>query len=167
MNTWTFSTFFVLGILIIIAIYTFVSSWLVRRSLANNIITRGANGVQGQTLNLTCPAGQQIRINTSSLPGGMTRSRYVCSNPTPLGGDGTLTEDPECDPYFQSTGQLTSNFNPATTLDATKDLYNECNGKNQCTFTIPSPTTLPNICGGKVCTGHIQLIANYDCVPQS
>lgn len=143
-----------------LAILTFFTSYRQRSKIASSVVTRGLNGVAGQTLQLQCPAGSVISLKEASTP----RAVYVCSNPT-----SSNFESPSCDPYYQgSNGQFSSYFNPATTIDVSSTVSAACAGKNSCSWTVPSSSSsdVATICNGMSCAGEIQLIGTYDCVPQ-
>jgi hypothetical protein len=106
------------------------------------------NGVQGQTVNLVCPPGQVI-----SLAEGNTtapRAVYICAG------------DTSCDPFYQPTGQTSNFFNTQNTSDVSSQVSAECSGKNTCSWSIPT-NIVTGTCSS--CSGQIQLIGTYDCVP--
>lgn len=149
------------GILILllftgISIFAFISSEKYNRQLSSKTLTRGLNGIGGSTVNLQCPSGQTINIY---------KANYVCTSNSSF-------ENPGCDPYWQTSGQKSTFFNPLNTYDVSADMKNECNGKSSCSWNVPSGSSV-NICGqssanslnGTACTGQLQLIGTYDCVP--
>lgn len=145
---WELSTVLTLVFVSIVVIALVVIAKVNQNNLAQKTSTRGANGAQGQTILLECPANQVI---------SMYRAQYICTSNV------NNKENTSCDPFYQVGGQGTQLFNPDTTLSAITDL-GVCNGKGQCSFVVPNAGTVGNICNGTKCPGEIQLIATYDCV---
>ena len=138
-----------------IAGISLVTSVIYNKKLNTKTITRGANGVGGSTLNLSCPTGMTISFQNNNPT--TSRAVYVCTNP-----DANDFEDQTCDPYYSSKGQLSTFFNPATTQDQSTNISAACAGKQSCQWAIPA--TISNICNGGPCTGTIQFISTYDCI---
>lgn len=154
-NIWEIGIIVILLFIGIAVIVTFVYAKRYNKDLSTRTVTRGLNGMEGKTINLQCPSGQKINIY---------KANYICSS-------GTSIENPVCDPFWKSSGQNTTFFNPSTTLDKKTEIANNCNGKEQCTWQIPFGTTI-NICGtasapnSQICSGKLQLVGTYDCVSE-
>ena len=165
-GTWELAFVLLFLVLVPVLIFLIVRAYRFKKVLNDKVITRGLSGVAGSTVNLTCPAGQKISIY---------RANYICTNPT-ANADGTSFESTTCDPFYSSGGQEMSIYNPATTLDAVNNpgqimsQYNpvvKCNGQQKCSFTVPSvDPSQTGMCNGTTCTGTIQLVGTYDCVPE-
>lgn len=142
--------------LVIVGMIILYKSYEYNKKLTSQTLTRGMNGSQGKTVNMTCPAGQKIKV---------FKAHYVCTN-------GTFYEDSSCDPYWSPNGQLTNFFNPSNTLDVAGQIGQKCNGSETCEFKVPDGSGI-GICGqknpgtlnGSPCSGILQLIGTYDCVP--
>lgn len=134
------------------AAFTFFKSYSFHKKLSTETLTRGMNGVAGSTIKLTCPVGQKIKVY---------KANYVCTSTV-------SQENATCDPYWQQNGQVSNFFNPLNTFDAGATLGDQCNGKQDCSITVPSALnvcqqTTANALDGKQCQGQIQLIGTYDC----
>jgi hypothetical protein len=151
----------VLFVILTLAVITTITSYTHSKSLESATITRGLNGVAGQSITLQCPAGQSISLQNTNPT--TPRAVYVCSSPTSQN-----FESQTCDPYYQGlSGQYSSYFNPSTTRDVSATIQAQCDGKNSCQIIVPaaSDSSVAGICNGSTCTGEIQLIGTYDCVP--
>lgn len=157
LNTWEIAFVIILMLIGCSLIFTFITSYKFKKNLDQKILTRGMNGIEGSTINMTCPSGQKIKVY---------KANYVCSS-------GSITENPECDPYWRTSGQKSNFFNPLNTFDVSSQISSSCDGKELCVWNIPKGSSM-KICGqssgntldGSVCTGQLQLIGTYDCVPE-
>lgn len=149
----------ILVMLVGASLITFVYAYRYQRSILQDVTTRGMNGRAGTTLNLTCPAGEVISFKNSNPT--VTRGAIICSG------------DARCDPFFQQgIGQSEHFFSQDNTIDVFADNrfseLKQCEGKNACNWTIPlsSDNRLANTCLGS-CSGNIEFVGTYDCVPQN
>jgi hypothetical protein len=165
MSTFEVAIMVLLIFAVIVVGYLYYGAYQKKNELIQKPSTKGMNGIGGDTINLTCPAGQVIsfdKINTTS-----TRGSLVCL------GDST------CDAFYQPDGQEKSFFNPSNTIDVFsasspfKDIKN-CAGQQTCSWTIPDKTdsrlpkqsSTPGACL-KDCSGPsatLGFIGTYDCV---
>jgi hypothetical protein len=131
--------------------------------------TRGMNGLEGTTVNLSCPPGQVI--NFDSYNSVISRGALFCS----ASGSGENGNPPSAglDGFFQmGIGQSSHFFNPSTTVDlvgssSTSNLKG-CAGKNSCTFVVPKKSdSLVQNSVLKGCNGVIAMVGTYDCVNSS
>lgn len=156
------------GILTLVGLWMLYAVMYNTRASTNLTKVRGANGVAGDTVTLSCPAGQYISFEKANLI-------HVDMNGSAFGTIG-------CDPSMFGGGS----FNPSTTLNALQipqfpDLA-ACIGMESCEVTVPGhnpataitwnpnvttkdgPPTIPTsgvgTCGG----ANTQLIATYNCV---
>jgi hypothetical protein len=142
-----------------------ISSYLYGKKIRGKTVTRGMSGSSGQTVNLSCEAGQVISFTNTNT----SNSRAVLTAPGGAGGT--------CDPYFTSpTGQSVNFFNQVTTMDllASGAPYGlaACAGQQTCSFTVPAPGDAP--LSGTPClmvvqqppavTQPLNFIGTYDCV---
>lgn len=135
--------------------YMFVRSRMYAHSINSSTLSRGLNGIGGQTITLQCPSSHNISLY---------RAVYFKTNPNTNG-----VEDDSIDAFYSTNGQMSSLYNftdqtsdgKARAVDATQDPnLNAANGKNKFTFTIPtSYSELSN-------TGTLHLVGTYDCVPK-
>jgi hypothetical protein len=147
----SFSFLIIVIVLLVIAIFIFIKSYFYKKHILQDNNARGASGVQGTTLNLTCPSGKAISVSNATL---------ICTNPNSNG-----FEDSSCDPFYNTDG---TRFNTANTIVNTSTLANQCNGKQTCQYTIPSSSSssVSGICSGNSntsCGGQIQMIGSYVC----
>lgn len=169
-GTWELASILILLVLIPVLIFLIIRAYKFKKTLNDRVVTRGLSGVGGSTVNLSCPAGQKISV---------FRAMYICTNPTTPGGGTAQVEDPTCDPFYSSQGQFTSLYNADTTIDVVANpndattaanIVQQCNGQEKCSFTIPqadpSSSSRIGMCSGKTCTGTVQLVGTYDCVPE-
>lgn len=161
-STWEIAAIVILLILVGVAGYSYFAAVQYKKrplgktgkTLADAVTTRGMNGVAGKTLELTCPAGQVI----SFAPGNATSTRgaLIC------------TGDAKCDGFYQRSGQNTTFFNPATTIDvfgagSKFTGLAECEGKNECSWTIPSVGD-QRLTGCLAKCQNLEFVGTYDCV---
>ena len=153
---------FLLGFSIIIVVIASIIIFSVHRQagkIDNMTFQYGCNGTDGKTINLTCPTGKTINVNSAVLADKRDSTGTAYSNyPNSVWNGGV------CDP-FNNDGT----FNPTTTDSKTAlaALSTVCNGKESCSYTIPPATLQPlatapsgTICGG---TGNTMLIGMYSC----
>jgi len=107
------------------------------------VVSRGANGFEGDTINLMCPSGKTIST---------FKAQFAC-DVTGMTGS-ALTS---CDPFTQ-----TGDFNASTTQDAKDWLSKQCDGKSECSVVVPSQSTIGVLCPN---CPKVMLIGNYDCYP--
>lgn len=154
---------FEIGIIILlivgigIMITSFIFSHNFQNQLLDKVMTKGMNGVSGQTINLTCPP--QMVISYKNNNKNITRGAIIAIG------------EPTCDAFFQrGVGQNGSFFNPNTTVDALapdspyKDITS-LEGQNKGSFTVPKPND-PNLPKGSCLASAAQLafIGTYDCI---
>lgn len=152
-----YEIFFILFffVLVIVGFLILYKSFEYHKNLSSKTITRGMNGSQGKTVNLTCPSGQKIKTY---------KANYICTSASPY-------ETQSCDPFWSTEGQLTNFFNPSNTLDISSQISSQCDGKETCSWTVPSGSSV-GICqqktsgssNGSPCIGKLQLVGTYDCV---
>lgn len=122
--------------------------------LISNVITKGINGMQGQTLNLSCPVGQVISFK--NLNKNIYRVALIC------GSSGTTSST--CDSF---TGDQSKSFYNSNSIDLTQsDNFNlkSLEGKNSGSFVVPDATDkrVSGVGCLKGCT-NIQVVGTYDC----
>ncbi len=137
-----------------ISIWWFVVAEKYRRYLKTYSYARGANALNGQTVNLECEAGKEICIY---------RATQICTKP-----DSNNFESSSLDAIASGNDGSKvkyGDFNPQTTIDLTHDMANKSNGKEKSsyTFNVHDNWTAPN---GITCNGASQLLATYACVPK-
>lgn len=151
-----YEIFFVLFffVLVIVGLVVLYQSFEFHKSLTTKVITRGLNGNQGTTVNLTCPPGQKIKVY---------KANYVCTSNSSF-------ESSTCDPYWSTQGQLTNFFNPSNTFDISSSISKKCNDRESCSWNIPPGSGIgicqqqtPGTLNGEVCSGILQLVGTYDC----
>lgn len=136
-------------------VVSFIYSRHFQDQLLDKVMTKGMNGVSGQTINLSCPPEMVISYKNNN--GNITRGAIIS-----LG-------DPSCDPFYQKAGQQGSFFNPATTIDAlaANSLFKDITsleGLNKGSFTVPSPND-PNLKGTCLASAkQLGFIGTYDCI---
>lgn len=108
------------GIFLFVMAYFFIQAYRSKSHISKLVTTRGANGVSGGQLSLSCPSGKKIKIAT-----------------------GTYTCYPTCDP---GTGNGTLSL--TGTKDAVVDMSPMCDGKETCNFTIPDGSSMSDKCSG-------------------
>lgn len=158
---WDVIFIFLLLLVAIIVVTSFGFSEKYNLDLTSRTYTFGLNGIAGDTINMSCPSGKSIQVE---------KAHYICTSGTQNISSNGQFENPNCDPFWQSTGQNTTFFNPANTVDYTSTLSKMCNGSNSFSFQIPQ--SIINICGqtspnslkGTPCDGQLQLVGTYDCV---
>jgi len=162
-------TFVILAVLaiVVILVITLVTTHNFNKKLNTITFTKGASGVAGQTINMSCPADMNIDYGGSNAT---NRAVLICSNLINTNAAGHGAENMFCDPYYQENGQLTNFFNPSTTSDITASMIQTCAGKNTCSYVIPA--NYGGTLNSQTCTtncaatgGQLQLISTYDCVP--
>lgn len=127
-----------------------------RNKIIGNAVTKGLNGIQGQTLNLSCPSGQTISFKNKNQ-GNTYRVALVCGD---ISGSG-------CDSFL---GDQTQSFYNSNSIDVVntptfnlKDL--EDKKENSGSFVVPDGSD-PRV--NKVgCLGsckQIQVVGTYDCI---
>lgn len=139
--------------------YSVISATLYKKKLQSKITTRGMSGSSGQTVDLVCPAGQNISFENPNS----TTSRGVLYSPA---GAGTT-----CDPFYSSSGKF---FNPSATVDLfasgiTSPLL-QCEGLNSCSYTVPTPSQISTSLPGGSClvaSQEIYFVGTYDCIPNN
>lgn len=145
----------VMGIAIMIASFIFSHSF--QNGLLDKIIVKGMNGLEGDTVTLTCPP--EMKISFTNKNSYLTRGAII-----------SLDDSIDCDPFFQSNGQTSSFYNPSTTID-TLDSSNGftditgCEGQNSCSFKVPdaSDSLIPS----KSCLKNskkLAFIGTFDCI---
>lgn len=141
---------------------SYIYSFYFKNGISGKTVTRGMNGLEGTTINLSCPTGQVI--NFDSYNSVILRGVLFCS----ASDKGENSPPPSIDGFFQRKGQNKNFFNPAATIDLTSDSspfsLKSCKGKNSCSFTVPDNTdaNVKKVLGG--CTGKIAMVGTYDCV---
>lgn len=162
-NMWEIAAIVILLMILGACVYTYYSAWQYRntpigntgQTLAKSVSTRGMNGVAGQNLQLTCPAGQVISFKPANTTS--TRGALIC------------TGDSKCDAFYQKGGQTKTFFNPSTTIDvfANDSKFTDlaaCEGQNKCEWTIPgSSDSRVSGCIAS-CKGQVSFIGTYDCI---
>jgi hypothetical protein len=155
--TWLFTLLIISFIFVAIMGVTLYTSYSKAKKLAGTIYARGANGVAGQNINMTCPAGTTILLKDATL---------ICNSTTQYIDD---VGGGSCDPFSNPTSG--SSYNNNNVVNYATKLGNLCNGKNSYSFTVPSSTDVDveSICNGSACgtNGQIQLISTYLCEPSS
>lgn len=128
------------------ALFWLYVAWNFANNRQQRVVSRGANGFEGDTITLQCPSGKTIST---------FKAQFTCDVSGLTG-----TEFAGCDPFLQN-----GNFNPNTTQDAKEWLASQCDGKNSCDITVPSQSTSGG--PGTLCPGcpKVMLIGNYDCYP--
>lgn len=153
---------FLMGVSIIIfgiAVYLFFTTHKQTSIVSNAMFAYGANGFDGDILNLVCPPGKTIKVTAAVL----ADTQMNVSSSTPGASKKAVGYNGACDP-FEPDGL----FNPKTTSSTVlTQLTSMCNGKNSCQFTVPamaafqSPLTSTKVqCGG---AGKTMLIGSYQC----
>lgn len=150
-------------ILVIIFVLLIVSNILAYREsskINSKVVTRGINGLQGQTINLSCPAGQTISFSNPNAT--LARVALVCGS----------AYASQCDSF---TGDQTKSFYNANSINLittpTSLNISSLQGKNSGSFTVPdasdprvnTPTTSTCLKGLQSCS-NIQVVGTYDCV---
>lgn len=127
-------------------------------TLKDTVSTRGMNGSSGQTVQLSCPAGQAISFQNSNTT--MTRGALTCG-----GSDSTAG----CDAFWSTNGQYTNFFTPniVDTLASGSPFSDltSLSGKNSGSWVVPSPSDsrVPSSSCVKGCSS-LNFIGTYDCV---
>jgi hypothetical protein len=149
--------------LAIAMVVSYIASIFFGKKLASYVITRGMNGMQGTTLNLSCPVGQVIDFTNNNPK--TTRGALIC------------TGDASCD-AFANYDQNNTFYNPATSIDVFgagspfTDLQ-KCAGQQTCPWTVPLKTDVRLAASGPYqgclqrCLGKIAFVGTYDCIPAS
>lgn len=150
---WTVALITILVIGLVTASIAFYLAYAYSKALRGTTITRGMNGLAGDTINLVCPAGQTISFDNSSPT---TRGAIFCS------GDANLDAfSPPTGSSMYNTSNIVDVFAPGSQFT---DLLG-CEGQPSCSWTVPVATD-PRLAGSNVagCTGQLQFVGTYDCV---
>jgi len=147
---------------------SYIMAFRHQQTVNKQVTTRGMNGLEGATLNLSCPPGQVISFD--SYNSVISRGALFCSASD--AGENANPPATTNDGFFQfKTGQNNKFFNPSTTLNLTEDnsplTLKNCKGKNSCSFTIPikSDADVAKVPALNKCPGKIAFVGTYDCVP--
>ena len=159
----TGEVFLILFLLILLgfAIFSFFIFYRQRDGLLKFKYTRGANatippGKDSVDVQLKCDGGKEICVY---------RATQICTSVGQTGYEQSPL-DPMSDGSQSSGGAPYGDFNPNTTVDLTKKMGMECNGKGECTFKFTKDWNGVNgecKIGGRDLT--TQLIATYTCYP--
>jgi hypothetical protein len=138
-----------LTILVGVGIWWLAVAGQYRGYLDNYVYARGAHATSGgQTVTLKCDSGKKIYID---------KATQICTIP-----DHNNFESSHLEPISSGLEGTTpyGAFNPGTTVDLTKVMGGECNGKTECTYTF-KPELFPN---QQTCpSSNTQLISTYVC----
>lgn len=148
------------GVVVGAGVLIAVVSWWMSRSYSETLyqssITKGMNGLSGDTIQLACPLGQVIA--------------FPNDNPTTTRGAIFCPGMSTCDAFFNpSKGQATSFFSP-NIVDVLGNLssfpaLSACAGQQSCSFTVPSASdlTIGPACV-KGCKNSLAFVGTYNCV---
>ena len=157
-SMWTIALLVILIMAVGVMGYNYYSSLSYGSELKSATISRGMNGIAGQTINLTCPSGTVID--------------FTNPNPTTTRGAIVCTGTSGCDAFWSAAGQM-GNFYTANIVDvfATNSPFTDLAslaGKNSGSWTIPtsSDTRIPSGSCLRNCQKPLQFIGTYDCIPQ-
>ena len=130
-----------------LAIFLYILAHIAGSNFSKAPMTRGMNGFEGKTLNLSCPQGRVISFANKNKY--TTRGALICTGTS------------ELDAFYNPSGQY-ENFFAGTYVDVFKEQgyeLSKCEGKNKCSWTIP--TEVEKL---KKCNGKIAFIGTYDCL---
>jgi len=140
-----------------VAIWWFVVAEKFSIYLKNYSYARGANALNGQTVDLTCGDDKEICLY---------RATQICTRPDSKNFETSSLEPiASGDVKIDGARAFYGDFNPDTTIDLTREMGSEVNGKQKTsyTFTAAPGWKAPN---GVACNGNTQLIASYSCIPK-
>lgn len=147
----------ILVIIFILLIGSNILTYRKRDEINEKTVTKGLNGIQGQTLNLSCPAGQTISFLNKNQ-GNMYRVALIC-------GDVSGTNASACDSFVGDQTQSFYNSNSIDVVNTPTFNLNDLEKKNSGSFVIPDGSD-PRV--NKVgCLGsckQIQVVGTYDCI---
>lgn len=142
----------ILLIIFILLIGSNILAYRENTKINNRTITRGINGIQGQTINLSCPSGQTISFSNPNTT--LSRVALICGSKL------------SCDSF---TGDQTKSFYNSNSIDlvTTPSTLNisSLQGKNSGSFVVPNSSD-PRV-NSVGCLGgcnNIQVVGTYDCV---
>jgi len=140
-----------------VAIWWFVVAEQYKSHLRDYSYARGANALNGQTVNLKCDSDKEICVY---------RATQICTRPDSKNFETTSLEPiASGDEKIDGARAFYGDFNPATTIDLTQKMGHDCNGKEECQYHFEASPgwQAPN---GVACNGNTQLIATYSCIPK-
>lgn len=143
----------ILIIIFILLIGSNILTYRKRDEINQKVVTKGLNGIQGQTLNLSCPNGQTISFKNKNQ-GNMYRVALVC---------GDITG--ECDSFLGDQTQSFYNSNSIDVVNTPTFNLKDLEGKNSGSFVVPDGSDLRVSKVG--CLGNckqIQVVGTYDCI---
>ncbi len=133
-----------------IAIWWYIVADNYRKYLGGITYARGANGEDGDTINLVCDSDREICVY---------RATQTCTDP-----NSNNFENSSTDPISNGTDDSVEygQFNPNTTVDLISDMGNECNGKQKCSYEFSADWSQSPL----GCAGISQIISSYTCIPK-
>lgn len=152
----TLEVFLLLGLLILLIVGVLILLFFRKQNkvLGEFKFARGANGKDGQDIHLSCGTGKAICIY---------RATQICSTVGPNGFERSNL-DPISNGIVEPGKPEVSygDFNPETTVDLTKKMGDECNGKPSYTYKFQKDWSSKPV----ECNGKTQLIATYVCISE-
>lgn len=125
-----------------------------RNEINEKVTTKGLNGIQGQTLNLSCPSGQTISFKNKNQ-GNTYRVALVC-------GDSGANA---CDSFLGDQTQSFYNSNSIDVVNTSTFNLKDLEGKNSGNFVVPDGSdSRVNKVGCLGSCKQIQVVGTYDCI---
>lgn len=161
MSLFSVSFITILVIVLVLLVGSIILTYRKSEEINSKVVTKGLNGLQGQTLNLVCPSGQSISFKNKNQS-NVYRVALVC-------GDVPNTTNPKpCDSFAGGTSDQSQSFYNSNSIDIINtSTFNlkDLQGKNSGTFVVPDASD-PRV--NKVgCLGsckQIQVVGTYDCM---
>jgi len=114
-------------IIIILLIGSNILTYRKRNEINEKVVTKGLNGIQGQTLNLSCPLGQTISFKNKNQ-NNTYRVALIC-------GDSTSNA---CDSFLGDQNQSFYNSNSIDVVNTPTFNLKDLEGKNSGNFVVPN-----------------------------